>query len=349
MFEIINNELQNNWKEELEKTGIGLEFPISTTVVNGGKGKDRKVIFLIFSRGASNPALSIKLARTEDYNKRLINEYHALKAIGEFASGENFGIPLPVGLFHYEGLSALIERIVPGEAYSRLLRTRKRTSKTIVKTDLIQIFEWLNNFQCTMPFSSIKVNLTEEIKFRLKRISGNQSVQIPSSFIDGLYKMSENYADIKIPLVACHGDFFPGNVFFSGNDIGVIDWEDFRQKDWFVNDFFQFIVIFGQIFPWNPWRMRPNIYLGFEKTFLSRNWLSNFLLSYTQKFFSMWDLPFDFTHLFFTLFLIDKAAPTAALGPKRLQQSAVWRQRLIWYIENEKRSIYNHEMLKSKF
>lgn len=340
MLNLILDKLANEWRDDIQNKGLSIAGSATATIINGGRGKNRKVVCLVFSQDSMKPLLTIKISRTHLYNEKLLHEYHALETLWDAFSHLKTYVPQPIGLYEVGDNQILIERAISGDSLARLLRLHKRTRKKHVTEDINKSFDWLINLQKTMPNFYKELNISEELRVRLHQLSEVYSIKLPSHFVDGLLEMAENCGVLSIPFVASHGDFYPGNIFIYDDQVGVIDWEDFKPADWPFNDFFHYMIMFSQIYPWTYWKSDKRL-IGFERAFFSRNWYSKLLLDYSRNFFSYWGIPLEFAHLFFSLFLLDKSTPKLEHGPKRLQQADMWRKRLIWYVERAQHSIYN--------
>jgi hypothetical protein len=164
-------------------------------------------------------------------------------------------------------------------------------------------------------------------------------ITLPGKFTEQLLEMSESLQGTQIPRVGCHGDFWPGNILVADNALGVIDWEDFRHCPNPFYDFFQFVILHAQVYPWRGWQTVPHEE-SFWNAVLKKNWYSNMILGFTQDLMGKLRIPDQYAHLLFSLYLLEQATPTAQQGVKRYQQAGLWQKRLGWYANHYQESIF---------
>lgn len=80
-----------------------------------------KVIFLIFEKDISQPALCVMISRNNHCQEELVKEYENLKRLGQGVSEYlKKSIPLPLALEKIENYLVLFETAAPGVSLARL-------------------------------------------------------------------------------------------------------------------------------------------------------------------------------------------------------------------------------------
>lgn len=338
MLPLLLQNLTSEWYDQLREDGVHLKPPISAMQLSGGRGKDRKVNFLVFNHNENRPVLIIKVARTLSYQERLTHEYQALRTVWKLVALQR-SVPKPLGLFEVADNLVMIEQCLPGIPLTVLLRRHKRIKVRQVRHDLFKAQGWLKFLQAATRSGMDAFSGRMAIEERLQRLHHISAITLPSNFINRLLVMADSCQGMSLPLAGSHGDFWPGNFLVASDKVGVIDWEDFNYCAWPFNDLFQFIILYAQTYPWNGWRRDAKV-ATFRYAFLENNWFSKLVIEYITNHLKTMHLPDQFAHFFFSLFLLDRATPTAEQGAKRRQQAKIWQERLVWYAHNEKHSIF---------
>lgn len=309
----------------LEKAGIRLSPPLQIVLSSGPAGAERKVVFLVFSAQATEPAIMLKIVRDPECNNRLTEEYDILKSLWQRPALQS-SIPQPLDFFCHGEHCVLVEKTVPGVPLNLLHRRRRRLSKQLVSRHLNAAVNWLRRFQATGSTAETTLIGREAILERLACLPDNR---LPSSFVAFLLQQADRFCGLNLPLVNAHGDFWPGNILLKeGHNIcGVLDWEAFHPARPSFYDLFLFLTTFalGQI--WVDKKRAER----FRRGFLDDTWLSRLLAGAAASFFESYQLPPAAVPLFYAFFLLEMATPSAAEGLKRREQAGSWRVLLQQY------------------
>jgi len=330
--------LAGEWMDELRTGGLNLRHPISIMQISGGRNKDRKLIFLVFNHKDNKPVVVLKVARSSDYLQQIRREYQTLCSLWGIEALRS-SVPQPMGLFETEGKLVLIERSLPGTSLSTLLKRSGNTRFSQIQNDLHKAREWIELMQTVTQSGESKLLGKKEIEEKLNRLYRASKIILPDKFTKKLLKFADDFHQIQIPLVGCHGDFHPGNILLGPDTIGIIDWEDFTFDAFPFNDLFNFIILYARQNPWTGWKETKKSN-SFKYAFLENTRFSRLISTYVQAGFEAVGLPSQFKHFFFSSFLLERATPDSEQGPKRQQQAAQWQERLSWYANYEKDSIF---------
>lgn len=326
--------LSGIWCEPLYEAGIRLQPPLSVIQIGGARGKDRKVNFLVFAPQQAFPLLMMKVARTPGYQERLQHEHEALTAVWQNPDLQN-SVPRPLGLFPFNNNFVLLEQCLPGVPLKVLLRRQQRVSPAEVRQDSQQALAWLQKMQQATQAGMDTFSGETAVTTRLERIN----TPLPEKFVQNLRAMAREYEGLAIPLSSRHGDYWPGNLMLHEGQLGIIDWEDFTAVASPFHDLFLFFTNYTHTYPWQGWRWTKAT-VAFQRAFFDDNWFSQLINSSVKDYFQALNLPPASAALFFTLFLLDRAAPAAAEGQKRQQQSGVWQERLQQYAHHTAQPIF---------
>lgn len=182
------------------------------------------------------------------------------------------------------------------------------TRRKLAGSHFAAALDWLVRFQKATWVEDAEVQQDDvgrrigDALFHLRQIKMSPPEK---AMIEHLGRLAWEMRSEKIPLTACHGDFWGRNILVHDGKAKVVGWQDFRTRGLPFNDLFLFAVSYGLSFPWKrgQWaHPRP----AFRTTLLERSWLSEhverFLLGYCQKM----NLPPRLLDLFLPLFLAEQ-------------------------------------------
>ena len=337
---MIANLLQNvtgEWSHHFSSTGIQAGSRLTALKVGALRGKDRKINFLIFEEGKRQPVLILKCTRSYSYQERLRQEYQALTDIAQTGAFHD-SVPAPLGMFQYQDHLVTAESCLPGALLTVLLHRQQQTREE-TKTNLQRGREWIVAFQNRLKTGKFRFNARAELERRIDLLHQHHEViQLPPSFVTNLFSRAEELGTCSLPLVACHGDYWAGNFLVDGDRIGIIDWESYRKEQWPFIDAFLFVATYARIYHWGKWNWQSKDE-PFSRGFFQHNWFSGLLHNYVSQYLRALDLPPETAHLFFSLFLIEKASSKTAFDRDEFQ-SNVWLKILEFYAANESSSIF---------
>jgi len=315
--------LTGEWRGVLTSADIILKEPLAVLKVAGDRGQDRKINFLVFNHRVSSPALLMKMTRSLRNHEKLVKEFKTLQTVSSIP-GMKGKMPEPIGLFPCGDTFILIETCVPGVSLKSLFASYRHLRRSQVRSDLALARDWLLGFQTSTRVSESYFGGQVEVQERCER--GN--FKLPSEFIDELMGLAQEVEGMQIPLCARHGDFWPGNLMLSQNECSVIDWEGYSSSDLPFVDVFSFVITFS----WSYSRQGladMNRKEAFTRAFLKRNWLSDALRSFMEDTLcTPYGMDRKFLRLFFSLFLMDMAAPSPEEKAMHVAHAEVWRDHL---------------------
>lgn len=327
--------LTGEWSQSLEAAGCRLKTPLCAMKASG-TGSDRKVNFLVFENKNFNPVLLLKLARSSGYELRLHEEFQALAELSQIKSLAP-SAPRPVGLFRYRQRAVLAEHCILGTPLTVLLRRHQRVSKKAVEEDLSTALNWLLKFQQeTSSGKELPVERLLESLHLLK--TAYPDFSLPSDFLQSVMEIAEEFDSLQIPLVASHGDFWPGNVLLGKNSVGVIDWESFHRKEMPYYDAFMFITSYAHTYPWAEWKWNSKLQ-AFKTSFLLDNWFSQIVIRRIHEYLQALGIPYASAHLLYSIFLIHMACTSPGFDRDE-RQAKSWFEMLKSYSEGWRKSIF---------
>lgn len=200
-------------------------------LVTMGVDEGSRVAILPFTGGAK-PDIVFKVARMPEVNANVESEQNRLAELRERLDGElRCSVPEPIGRFSYGNLTVGIESCAPG---SSLLVSSGRWHVGYAEKvhELRLATNWLAAFHQQVQQGSPEQG-TVDFACRIEHILACYADAFgidPSE--ERLFAMVRanvhSLQGVPLPIVWQHGDFGPWNVYRSGNDVTVIDWE-FRQ------------------------------------------------------------------------------------------------------------------------
>lgn len=340
----IENDLYSELLNELAESGFldGNKILSSSAIqIFDTPGSDRKSKYLFFYRGEKLPAFFTKVAHTDRTKKHLLGEYSTLQNLSHIQM-LSASVPAPILFLDVGKNTVMVQRAIPGISLSTMLRRRNRIRPNQVKNDLMKVTDWLVNFQKATQSETSSINSVEYLERQINHCTRElerQEFELPPLFIENLTGLAERHTSLSIPIVARHGDFWPGNIIWKRPELIIIDWENFVEKSWPFFDLFNFFLTYGFTFPWDGWNKSSENRLQ-NQIFIKGTWLSNLTHLLFRDYFNRWDIPFKLAKLFYFFFLLEKISPEMSLGPQRESQKIRWITQLKLFAENETESIF---------
>ena len=324
--------LSGSWQHALQD--VVLVPPLHALQIGSPAGEARKVTFLVFNEGASEPVLLLKVVRESTYQAQLQQEFAVLKRLWQRRELRGT-VPQPLGLFGHAGRLVMIEAFLPGTPLTVLWRRRSQRRPEAVAAHFQEAEAWLNVLQNACrgkgpPAVSREPVTWQAVTLRLQQLP---PPPLPGRFLAELQKLVETYRDVKLAPVSSHGDYWPGNLFWRDTcdgHVAVADWETFNTARPPYYDFFHFLTTYVQSYPWRLWR-RPSRAERFRRGFLDDTWLARLVASSITSHLQQLGLPPAAARLFYPLFLLQMAAPATDESEKQGQQAIAWQETLRHY------------------
>lgn len=189
------------------------------------------VLCFLFEAGERVPSSVLKAASEPGRNDELRRERDNLAAV-RAAIPEPFASSVPAvrgsgvwrGRFHYRqefSRGAMLGASLDGGPFG--------ARRGRVAADLGRAWEWLAGFQSATDGGARPVGELG-IAASLARYAAAHAGGEDRAAIAWLAAGIERHAGRAVPVSACHGDFFPGNVLLGRDRVSVIDWRYFRPR-----------------------------------------------------------------------------------------------------------------------
>ena len=313
------------------------------TKTSGSKNNAARqpVVFLVFDQRGPTPRWVVKASRHLSSASTLQKEYQQLLYFYHTLSpGLRKAIPRPLLSREDPGRFLFVETGLHGSGFSSMVRLDGGPAhqKQIEKI-LHNVKAWLLKFQ--KETQEEEVEITEEwIEQNIKApLDQYQSLYPCSSeeerFFSDYLESWKPYFRTQLPLVACHGDFWAGNMLMDGEDLSVFDWTFSRRKGLPFDDILLFISSF--LVDSSERSEGNNNMKSFEKIFFSRHWFSQQVRELIVQFFFQHKLSPRMISQIFPLFLIKMAVRKE--DEYHTLRNPLWRDRLAFYIQNQHRFI----------
>lgn len=300
------------------------------------------VVFLVFDPRSSGPRWVVKVSRNpsviglmEKEYENLLYVYHALSA--------PFRKTVPRPLLSREEKKGFlfIEGGVPGGPLPAEIQSSGAASyKGQIGTIFDRVSGWLLRFQEETREGEVEINdiwIAEEVQASIERYRSGYSLQPEEDeFLLKYLQKWQEWSQTRLPLVATHGDFWMGNLFFDREELSVFDWTFSRRKALPFDDLFLFLSSF-EIDP--PRGGGTNHLDSFEKIFFNRTWIREKVQETLVHFFFQHRLSPRLLDQLFSLFLIRMATREEGDYRAHTRRNPIWRERLLFYIRNKGRFI----------
>ncbi len=229
----------------------GLPRVASGIVIAVDYAPSAKATLLLFGTDG-RPSLVAKLARRAETEPALAAEYAALLEIWSARpSTVTAELPQPLALERIAGRLVLLSTAVPGTPLTiRYYAPGHVRHPDRVAADLAMAGSWLARFQEETRSGTITLGpdaFEEWIRptFHRYRAEAGWSGW-ESGLLDYLSDLARLLSGTRVPLVAVHGDYAPGNILLdSGRVSGVVDWELGRGAGLPFSDLFKFAASYG--------------------------------------------------------------------------------------------------------
>jgi Phosphotransferase enzyme family len=210
-----------------------------------------KATLLLFGADG-RPCLVAKLARCPETEPVLVAEHTALLDVWSTRPASiTAEMPRPIALECVAGRLVLLSTALPGTP----LRTRYYSPGHVrhpgrVAADLAVAGSWLARFQEETRSETITLGpetFDEWIRPTFDRYRAEVGWSgWESGLLDHLSDLCAQLSGTRVPVVAVHGDYAPGNILLDSERVsGVVDWELGRGAGLPFSDLFKFAASYG--------------------------------------------------------------------------------------------------------
>jgi len=316
--------VEYEWRDELSQAGIRIRPPLYGLKIGDLSSMDRKINILVFNHREKHPTLILKIAHTEEQKALLIRKYEVLCDLARHEALSST-IPVPLGLYEFKNVLALVEKNLVGVPLNALLLRGKHTRPKWVQRD----FRLACDFLCELE----QATMDGSLPFPDSAVMNNKLAQLdtfygpinlPKGYRERILGIANECRSLTLRRCARHGDFWAGNLLISPRGLGVVDWEGYAHPEQIFHDIFFFMTTYSLSYPWRGWNECPTE-LAFKLGFLEKNWLSEMIKDTLLLFFQKWEIPPRAIYLLLTLFLIEMSLPSAiANDPRYPPQHSKW-------------------------
>lgn len=299
-----------------------------------------KVIFLIFEKDISQPALCVMISRNNHCQEELVKEYENLKRLGQGVSEYlKKSIPLPLALEKIENYLVLFETAAPGVSLARLASSprhfydRKKLDGIfeMAKTWLVEFFENTKKLEthtsCTQKLSYLE-SIIDGYKQRFE-LSGQEK-----KGLDELLGEAEAVANSPVLFLPQHMHFWLGSIFIFGNSISVIDWKVYGKSSLPFFDMAAFLTSYGL-------KLKPaDIAESFKMTFFENNWFSELIKKNISDYCLKTGIDIKFSRTLLTFYIIETANYVESIcRADEEQYIKLWRDLFCQYLSEKDKFI----------
>jgi len=247
MVEIIKEFLLEHWQElfPFRKHPGQWRFLLIKGNLGGYGGNST---FLIFSDQEAKPFIAVKTSRDPKYEKRLEQEYIALRYLRDNLPEDLSGhIPQAYYVGHTLCRNILIEEAVSGKSLDAIMKERALGKQRYIYSMIEMLSTWLIDLQkeiCNrgnLLFGS--EHQYEDLSKQIDSFSEGYLIsEKEESFLDYLKQGVVSLKNSKVPLPFEHRDFSPINIILANDKFWVIDWVDFKREGLPLQDVFYFLL-----------------------------------------------------------------------------------------------------------
>jgi thiamine kinase-like enzyme len=295
------------------------------------------ILYFFFRKNAKIPFLAVKMSSHKSNNEALAKEYDNLTRVRNILSGRmRTSIPETYVSGMLQEHFYFVQEFINGNLLEDDFRENPY-SDIIFRIRLV--WEWLMDFQAAGSRGDKKC---DDFQFE-HLIKLYQNAYDPGSkervYINELIESLQNLEGHNIPVVSCHGDFFPGNIITKENKVFVIDWQYFKETYHPVFD----ITIFLATFRSSAIRGNEenNVEENFRVLFSQENASSAYFLEAVREYIQNVGLA---PYLFLTLFelsLLECATREYSYFGSVTEKDEAWRKRFLFYLDNKESIIFN--------
>lgn len=219
---------------------------LQALVVAASKDPNAKITVLLVSRQSRMPLLAVKAPTTAAAEHAVDLEAAALAQLGTVSLGSlRDTIPGVVGYVEFEQRRAAVMTALPGRPMSTVYAARRHTRRPEnVARDFGAAGTWLAELQRITAREHASLELDDGVVARLcERFADDPELDAD---VERLAAIHARLRVNRVPRTTVHGDFWLGNILFSGERIsGVVDWEAASASGEPVRDLVRFANMYA--------------------------------------------------------------------------------------------------------
>lgn len=197
-----------------------------------GEGEWSRVAILPFQEGAARPRAVVKLPRAPRFNPETEREQAALSELRGAVDAEmRRALPAPLETLRWRGLTVAVQEWVQGRSLFDPGAGPVRRSRAV--EDFRLAARWLAGFQLRTALEPARWDAEASAGLVAGPIGAFTTLFATTPAEERLFAASlrraEELSGASLPIVRCHGDFGPWNVYRDGDRVAVIDWEGVRS------------------------------------------------------------------------------------------------------------------------
>jgi len=187
---------------------------------------DGTIINFLFKPGEYDPVAVAKISTNPNYNHSLELEHrNMVKVSTVFPDAAASFVPMILGEGEWKNHYYFIQEYIKGSMLNSITELEPLWWKDSLKLSQInKMCEVLLDFQAKTHTGTTEIR---NLHF-LEELADYRQVfkceKAEESIISQLETYLIKYQDTMIPLVACHGDFYAGNLLLARNGFRVLDW-----------------------------------------------------------------------------------------------------------------------------
>lgn len=297
----------------------------------------RQTLLFLFDEKTFSPCAIAKMTDNALQREVLEHEFKTLSFLQEELPYDlRQSIPQPITFFQEEGLWILVETFLAGKSLYTEMRN-SWWSREAAGRHFQQAEKWLVQFHRATHTTELLFDEESIHKHILTLLQEFQECCEPS---DAEQKMIRHIAECaqsmrgeKLPLVGCHGDFWPRNFILEGEKAGVVDWERFQPDSAPFRDLFMFPISYSLGYPWK-WGHWGKPSDTFRAAFLEKTWLSDLVRVFLQSYCNEMNINSEWLEIFFTVFLARRTLENRDLITSQFSQVyQLWRNLFYKYAQ----------------
>ena len=325
--------------KEILKDRFGFD-DLSEAIVSRVETDTQAVLYFFFRGGEKSPFLVVKSSTNEEHNDDLKHEFDNLSKIGRMLPDSmRDSIPKTEGSGEWRGLYYYAQRYIQGEMVCETIDDRPRNRGGRDQTHNIRMaYDWLLELQDVTSRESRNIR---EFDFQ-RLIEDYRRVHAPVAMeqerLEALAGLLEEAGSREIRLVACHGDYFPGNIIVMGGKVSIIDWRFLRVL---YHPFFDLITLLVTFYTAKNGITDFNDIEGhFRELFFQKHWTNGFFTGIVEEFLQRNGIGSKLFLLFLELTLLEWSTREYSFLGESRERDGIWRRRLLFYWENGNQIIF---------
>ena len=309
---------------------------ISEAIVSRVEVGTKAILYFFFKGNGMIPFLVVKVSSDGRYNEELRKEYANLNDIaGSLPARLKESIPATEGSGDWKGLYYYAQYYIPGEMLRETIDENRSYGDPT--QNIRSAYEWLLGFQ-EATFKG--VNRLDGLELNnLLNVYRNafSPAKEEEAFLGSIESAIEAYGGREVGVVACHGDFFPGNILINEGRVRVIDWRFLKHSHHPYFDFFSLLLTF---YTSKNGVTEIDDYEGhFGKLFFEEHWMKDFFVGLSREYARKNKIEQPLFNLMLELTLLEWSTKEYSISGAANEQDRIWRRRFVYYMKNRERFI----------